>query len=178
MSQALLIIDMQVGSFGKGADRHDVSGLIDRLNILSGHMRESGGTVIYVQHDGPPDDPHFPGKPGWEVLPALVKKPDDLVVRKTSCDSFLDTNLEDVLRGIGAEELIITGCATDYCVDTTIRSALAKRYATTVPTDGHTTANRPHLTAVQIMEHHHAVWSDFIAPTGPARLTTCAEIAS
>jgi nicotinamidase-related amidase len=176
MRQALLIIDMQVGSFGEGSDRHDVPGLIDRLNRLAGRLRARGDTVIFIQHDGPPDDPHHPGKPGWEILPELDRRPDDLVVRKASCDSFLETDLEDVLTRLGAETVIVTGCATDFCVDTTIRSALARRYITVVPTDGHTTANRRYLGAVQIMEHHHAVWSDFIAPAGPARLTTCSEI--
>jgi nicotinamidase-related amidase len=176
MRQALLIIDMQVGSFGEGSDRHDVPGLIARLNTLAERVRARGGNVIFIQHDGPSDDPHHPGKPGWEILPEIKRRAEDQVVHKTSCDAFLETELEDVLARIGADTVIITGCATDFCVDTTIRSALAKRYATIVPTDGHTTANRPYLSAARIMEHHHAVWSDFIAPAGPARLSTCAEI--
>jgi nicotinamidase-related amidase len=36
----------------------------------------------------------------------------------------------------------VTGCATDECVDTTARSALARGYSTIVPEDGHTTADR------------------------------------
>lgn len=176
MNQALLIIDMQIGSFGEGSDRHDVPGLISRLNSLAERIRDRGDMVIFIQHDGPPDDPHHPSKPGWWILPDLDRGPDDLVIRKASCDAFLETGLENALTRLGVEALIVTGCATDFCVDTTIRSALARRYTTIVPTDGHTTANRRYLSAVQIMEHHHAVWSDFIAPAGPARLTTCAEI--
>jgi hypothetical protein len=42
------------------------------------------------------------------------------------------------------------------------------------PSDGHTTADRPHLSAAKIIEHHNAIWSDFIAPGGgPAKICTC-----
>ena len=100
----------------------------------------------------------------------------DRTVRKTSCDSFLHTDLDDVLKRIGTRELIITGCATDFCVDTTVRSALARGYRTIVPSDGHTTADRPHLKATQIIAHHNAIWSDFISPAGAAIVRPCAEI--
>ena len=56
----------------------------------------------------------------------------DTIIRKTSCDSFLETSLDQFLRTSAIEGLIITGCATDYCVDTTVRSALARGWPTTV----------------------------------------------
>jgi hypothetical protein len=70
-------------------------------------------------------------------------RPDDEIVRKRSCDAFLETTLEQVLRESGIDRLIITGCATDYCVDTTVRSALARGWPTVAPSDGHTTVDRP-----------------------------------
>ena len=80
------------------------------------------------------------------------------------------------LRASAIDRLIITGCATDYCVDTTVRSALARSYPTTVPSDGHTTSDRPHLPATKIIEHHNAIWSDFLAPRGPALICACSEV--
>ena len=73
----------------------------------------------------------------------------------------------------GIDRLIITGCATDYCVDTTVRSALARGWPTIVPSDGHTTVDRPHLSATQIIAHHNAIWADFLAPEG-LRGSVCA----
>ena len=103
--------------------------------------------------------------------------PSDLVVRKTACDAFLGTTLDDVLAQRALRDLVITGCATDYCVDTTVRAALARRYRTIAPSDGHTTADRAHLSAAKIIEHHNAIWSDFIAPGGPAKICACSEVA-
>src|SRR3546814_12070038 len=81
-----------------------------------------------------------------------------------------------MLRMHGATRLILAGCATDYCVDTTVRAALARGWRTTVPSDGHTTADRPHLSAAKTIEHPNAIWADFIAPAGPATVCPCAEV--
>lgn len=181
MRDALIVIDMQQGSFTASSPRHDAAGLVQRLNRLAARVRAAGGTVVFVQHDGPAGDPHHPDAPGWHLLADLVVHDGDVAVRKTACDAFLGTTLEAVLaeRGIGsgAGRLIVTGCATDYCVDTTVRSALARGIPTVAPADGHTTADRPHLPAARIIEHHNAVWADFIAPGGPAEVCGCDEVA-
>lgn len=177
MTTALLIIDMQVGSFTPLSSRHDSAGLIQRLNRLAAQTRAENGVVIFVQHDGPPGDPHQPQTAGWSILPELEVKDDDIIVRKRSCDSFLHTDLADVLERRAVDELVVTGCATDYCVDTTVRSALGRGYRTTVPGDGHTTGTkRAHLSAEQIIAHHNAVWADFISPAGAARIVPCANV--
>jgi nicotinamidase-related amidase len=176
MKTALVIIDLQQGSFTPDIPRYDPSGLVARLNDLADAVRGRDGSVVFVQHDGPAGDPHHPDLPGWQLLPDLVVRPGDLVVRKTACDAFLGTTLDKTLRSLLVDQLVVTGCATDYCVDTTVRSALARGYPTIVPLDGHTTSDRPHLSARQIIEHHNAIWADFIAPAGPATLCRCADV--
>src|SRR6185437_16177101 len=96
-----------------------------RLNVLAEAVRAANGTVVFVQHDGPLGDPHHPDEPGWKLLPDLNVLADDSIVRKRSCDAFLDTTLEEFLRSRAIRRLIITGCATDYCVDTTVQRARA-----------------------------------------------------
>ena len=176
MKTALIIIDLQEGSFTPRTARHDTAGLMGRLNRLADGVRVADGAVIFVQHDGPLGDPHHPDQPGWKLLPELDARDSDLFVRKTACDSFLGTSLEATLTSKGVKRLIVTGCATDYCVDTTVRSALARGYVTIAPADGHTTSNRPHFTAQQIIAHHNSIWADFIAPGGPATVCACADV--
>lgn len=175
-NSALIIIDMQIGSFTPMSARHDTEGLVERLNGLAARVREDAGIVVFVRHDGPEGDPHHPDLPGWHLLPGLEVKDSDQIVAKTACDSFLGTELQDVLTEHDAERLIVTGCATDYCVDTTVRSALARGYRTVAPSDGHTTADRPHLSALQIIAHHNAIWADFIAPGGNAQVCVCEDV--
>lgn len=168
MRTALIVIDMQLGSFAPYASRHDTLGTIERINRMAAKLRAKSMPVIFVQHDGPEGDPHHPDAPGWHLLPELEKGPADPVVRKTSCDAFLGTNLAELLEREVVEQVIVTGNASDFCVDTTVRAALARGYRTIVPSDGHTTADRPYLSAEKIIEHHNAVWSDFLSPAGPA----------
>ncbi len=168
MSNALIIIDMQLGSFTPETPRYASQEVVARINDLAAKCRAANGKVIFVQHDGPEGDPHHPDAPGWNLLPELDVRQEDLSVRKTACDSFLSTDLDQVLLSHSVKRLFITGCATEFCVDTTIRSALARGYDTTVPADAHTTAERPHLPARDIIAHHNATWADFISPAGPA----------
>ncbi len=175
MRQALIIVDMQCGSFTAATPRYDADGLVTRLNDLTVRVRRAGGLVVFVQHEGPEGDPHHPDKAGFQLLPTLRIELGDRRVLKTVCDAFLGTLLAAELEAADIGDLIIAGCATDYCVDTTVRSALAKGYRTIVPRDGHTTSDRPHLSATKIIEHHNAIWADFLSPVGPAKVCTCEQ---
>jgi nicotinamidase-related amidase len=177
MRSGLIVVDMQQGSFGPQTPRHDAQGLIERLNRLAARVRVAGGAVVFVQHAGREGDQHHSAQPGHALLPELDRRPEDLTIVKSSCDAFLGTPLEEALAALAVGRLIVTGCATDYCVDTTIRSALAKGYPTIAPSDGHTTSDRPHLPAPKIIQHHNAIWADFMSPAGPAKVCPCEDVA-
>ena len=98
------------------------------------------------------------------MLSTLDRAPGDLVMEKSACDAFLETNLADILRSRGVDELIITGCATDFCVDTSVRTAAALKFKVLVPCDAHTTRDRPHLAAAKIIEHHNYMWAGLLLP--------------
>ena len=179
MADALVIIDLQVGSFGPTSPRcHDAAGLFERLNALARWIRAGGGCVVWVHHAGLPGDVLEPGTPGWRVLPELEQCVSDEVVSKTACDSFLGTNLEALLRVRDPDRVIITGWATDFCVDTTVRSCTGRGFNTWAAADGHTVADRPHLPAIKIIEHHNYVWSNLIAPGGAVSVASCRSLMS
>jgi nicotinamidase-related amidase len=167
---ALLVIDMQVGLFGPDTPRHDAEGVVDRINALARAVRERGGLVVFVQHDGPPGDPFEPGTAGWQILPALERRAGDVVVHKRACDAFYETDLSAVLDQHRAGPLIVTGCATDFCVDTTVRAAASRDYEVVVVEDGHTTADRPHVDAVSAIRHHNWLWRNLIHPRRAIRV--------
>ncbi len=172
---SLVIIDMQKASFDQTV-RYDAEGTIVRINRLSKWVRKNGGKVIFIQHDGSEESRHNPFSKGWEILDELTKDEDDLVIRKTICDSFYRTSLESTLKDIGVRQLIITGCATDFCVDTTVRSALSRDFSVIVPSDCHTTTDRPHLSAEKIIEHHNWIWSKLLIVDQEIKIAPLAEI--
>ncbi len=176
MRTALIVVDMQKGSFTDTTPRFDAENLVQRLNDLAARVRAASGLVIFIQHNGPKGDAHHPGNAGWELLADLETDNRDHFVNKTTCDAFIDTELSSILNDAQVQRLIVTGCASDFCVDTTIRSALAHGFETIAPSDGHTTADRPYLTAQKIIEHHNAIWADFMSPAGAAQSIPCSDV--
>jgi len=173
--RALLIIDMQLGSFRPYTLRYDTFGVIDRINKLSEHFRKSDDLVIFVQHDGTNENSFLPGTEDWSLLPELIRGPADILVSKSANDSFYQTNLHMILTSRG-KELIVTGCATDFCVDATIKSALTKDYSITVVADGHTTADRPMIPAWQVIDYFNWLWSEMTPTGGMTKVESCHAI--
>lgn len=174
----LLVIDMQVGLFGESTPRYDAESVVQRINTVAGAVRTSGGSVIFIQHDGQAGGILEPDTEGWEFLPALERSEEDLVVRKQACDAFYETDLGRVLDERDPKPLIITGCATDFCVDTTVRAAASRDYEVVVVEDGHTTANRPHLKAEDIIKHHNWVWKGLILPRSQVKVLPASRVVS
>ena len=158
---ALIVVDMQVGLLN-GEPKHDLCGVIERINRLAAKVRERSGTVIFIQHCGGKGDAFEPETPGWALLPELRRDPTDIVVRKTLNDPFVGTDLSARLQAITPDRVLITGWATDFCVDATVRSVVSNHYEVVVVTDGHTLNDRPHLDAASVIGHHHWVWSNLI----------------
>jgi len=170
----LVVVDMQVGLLD-GAPKHDLGGVIQRINALAAMARQHGGQVVWIRHCGKAGDGFEPGSKGWAFLPGLDRRPQDVVVEKTLNDSFAGTVLHDTLQRRPPDRLLIAGWATDSCVDSTVRSAISRDYNVVVVSDGHTLSDRPHLDAPTIIRHHNWVWSDLLTNRS-TRLATASEL--
>ena len=95
-------------------------------------------------------------------FPNLHRDPADIVIQKTLNDPFAGTGLAARLKEIAPERVLITGWATDFCVDATVRSAVSNHHDVVVVTDAHTLNDRPHLDAASVIRHHNWVWSNLI----------------
>ncbi|WP_022661185.1 cysteine hydrolase family protein [Paucidesulfovibrio longus] len=173
---ALLVIDMQAGLFSPQTPRFDARGVVRRINELIRAARKSATPVVFVRHAGRPGESLEPGTPGWEILPDLDRADSDPVVDKAACDAFCRTNLHAVLQGLGASRLVLAGCCTDFCVDTTLRAAASLGYEVFAASDAHTTADRPHLDAEEVIRHHNWVWEELITPESAIRVLPTAKL--
>lgn len=63
-----------------------------------------------------------------EIVSELTPSPGDTVLYKHRFSGFFETELDDVLRGLGVTQLIFTGCTTSVCVESTIRDAMFRDY--------------------------------------------------
>ena len=157
----LVVVDMQVGLL-KGAPKHDLAGVVERINRLMASVRARDGTVIFVRHCGCAGDDFEPQTPGWAFLPELQHRDADVIVEKTLNDPFAGTELNALLEKLAPDRLLVSGWATDFCVDATVRSAVSNGHNVVVVADGHTVSDRPHLDARTIIRHHNWVWSNLL----------------
>jgi ureidoacrylate peracid hydrolase len=70
-----------------------------------------------------------------EIVDELKPHADDIVLYKTRFSGFYKTDLDARLRDLGMKHLIITGCTTSICVESTVRDAMFRDYLCVLLTD-------------------------------------------
>ena len=154
-STALIIIDMQKdfcckgGSFDRrGFDIKPAQRLAKRLNSFLKEARGVLKHIIHLKMMKIPDlsspvvdelygrikvvrciDPAF-AEP-YEVIP----QPGDVIIPKYKYSGFVSTYLDQFLRSKSINTLIITGLATNVCVESTARDGFMREYYIVIPSD-------------------------------------------
>jgi nicotinamidase-related amidase len=176
---ALLIVDVQRAIL-QGKGRPEVQEALDRtverIAGLLDRARRRGFPVIHVQHDGPIGHRLERGTPGWEFRPEVAPRGAEPVVHKRSCDAFFETKLVEILNTQQIRRLVIAGCMTEYCIDTTCRRAVTLFRDVVLPSDGHTTGDSPDLSFDRIVAHHNRVLDGFSAGRWTIQVVPSAEV--
>ncbi|HET7526697.1 MAG TPA: cysteine hydrolase family protein [Burkholderiaceae bacterium] len=154
MKSALLVIDVQRALCAGQWAMFEVERVIERINAVVAKARAASAPVLWIQHED--DGPLARGSDGWQLDARLAVRPDDIRLRKTATDSFHKTELHAWLQSHGIDRLIVCGLQSDFCVDSTIRRALALGYPVVLVSDAHSTIDNGILTAAQISAHHTA----------------------
>ena len=187
---ALVIQDLQNdviiegGAFAdSGAPAHATSqNVVANVADLAAACRSAGVPVIhvwYIVEKGAPglklNAPLFNGvkdgdalvRGSWGAAPAEGLEPQDgdHVVEKMRMNGFYDTRLDILLRGLGAEQLIITGAWTNMSIEHTARHGADAGYEVVVASDGTSTTGD---------EWQQAALN--YAMTNVAQVASCAEI--
>jgi nicotinamidase-related amidase len=113
-----------------------------RLAKLKARAKKVGIPVVYVndnfgrwRSDLPALVEHCRKGKAREIVDLLQPEEDDYFVLKPKHSGFFSSTLETLLRYFGAERLIITGIAGNYCVLFTANDAYMRDYKLTVPSD-------------------------------------------
>jgi nicotinamidase-related amidase len=145
----LLVMDVQRGIVERFADDADY---LARLSRAVTAARGAGIPVIYVTIDFRPGHPEIShrnrsfsaiasagrfaaGDPAIEIHPAVAPQPGDLTVTKRRVSAFTGSDLEVLLRGLGAGTLVLAGIATSGVVLSTLRQAADLDYGLVVLAD-------------------------------------------
>jgi gluconolactonase len=189
---ALIIQDLQNdviiegGAFAEsGAPAHATAqNVVGNVADLAAACRAAGVPVIhiwYIVEQGAPglkqNAPLFQGvkeanalvRGTWGAAPAegLEAQDGDHVVEKMRMNGFYETRLDILLRGLGADTLLITGAWTNMSIEHTARHGADAGYEVVVASDGTSTTGD---------EWQNAALN--YAMTNVAKVATCAEIKS
>ncbi len=167
-SAALLVIDVQRALFEPTPRPWEADEVLSRINALAARARAADAPVVFVQHERA-DTSLAHGSDGWQLATALELTDTDLIVRKTTPDSFHGTDLQARLDALSVRELVIVGYACEFCVDTTTRRAASLGYAVTLAADAHTTHEKAHASAERIRAHANATLPELTSFAAPIR---------
>jgi nicotinamidase-related amidase len=169
------------GAFARlGIDLSMYAGMRPRLAGLLAAARRHGVLVIHIQNtalpdrmsdspaqirfnlrmhqaarrDGPPLRYTVPGTPGHEFVPELRPLPHELVVRKYRSSAFWGTNLELLLRSNSIDTVIVGGCTTEGCVESTARDAMFCDHYVVIADDC-VASDKPELHAASMLLMRH-----------------------
>ncbi len=154
-STAFIIIDMQKdyccegGTFHRrGFDIEPAQKLAARLNLFLGKARRALKYVVHLRMTKVPDLSSKVSAELYERLgierkydPAyadfcgVVPQEGDAVIAKYKYSGFVATYLDQFLRARGVSTLIITGVATNVCIESTARDGFMREYFIVVPSD-------------------------------------------
>jgi nicotinamidase-related amidase len=165
MDSAVLVIDVQQALCVGPHAAYDAQGVIQRINLVTRRARAAGAPVVFIQHEGEGTELEH-GSAGWQFADGLEIETGDLRVPKTTCDAFLRTNLQELLQSRHVGHLIVCGMHSEFCVDITVRRALAFGYPVTLVADAHTSEGNAALTPQQVIAHHNATLTN-IGSFGP-----------
>jgi len=196
---AILMIDMQKMYLEQ--DKRDVFGwppiwrlgeVVEECRQLLAAGRAAGMPVVYTRMVQRPDSADatprmrrllasiardgvqpLAGRDGEpsEILDEVAPLPGDVVIDKLRWDAFCFTELEPVLRNLGARRLIIAGLQTNVCVETTARTAMMRNFEVAVPEDAVSTdgiaLHFNALDAMRVLYIEVAPWRELTAPDAP-----------
>lgn len=183
MTDVLIIIDVQNAILDGTASNDRVEAVasyfdavVELLSDLKAKAASQGVQTILVQNDGPAGHRLAVNTHGWEIVPQLAPTPKDVVVHKLSCDSFHETDLLEHLTRVGASRLVVGGCMTQFCVDTTVRRAVSSGFDVVLASDGHCTGDFGTLLQSEIIAHHNKILDGFDAGSCAVSVVPTAEI--
>lgn len=174
--RALVIVDMLVDFVDGALANPCAREIVEPIQRLLAHARDEGWVVIFSNDAHQSGDPELnvwgehamAGDPGAQVIEELHPEPGEreFVSPKRAYGAFDGTGLDERLRTLGVDEVLIVGQHTHICVRHTAYGALIRGYEITVPRDA--------VCAFEGVNEDDAL--DYLHSVYGARITTVDEI--
>ncbi|MFN3698937.1 MAG: cysteine hydrolase family protein [Dictyoglomus sp.] len=143
MRPALIVIDMVVdfiiGKFGNPYAQE----IVPNIKLLIDKFHAKNLPVIYLRDAHTDSDKELSlwgkhameGDEGSEIIPELAPKEGDYVIKKRVYSGFYKTELEELLKSLNVDTVILTGTSTHICVLHNSADAFFRGYDVVVISD-------------------------------------------
>lgn len=112
---ALLVIDIQDFYFPGGkSELVDPVSAAEKAALAISHARAEHQAVIYIQHKSSSQ---------MDINKLVTPLPGETMFVKEEVNSFLNTGLDEYLKKLGKDTLVICGMQTQMCVEAAVRAA-------------------------------------------------------
>lgn len=176
---ALVMIDCQQEYTDHALALPNASSAVTEAGRVLNMVRKAGGHVIHVRHIGKPGGAFDPDHARGGFIPDCAPSDGEMVIGKELPNAFAGTNLEEALRALAPERVILVGFMTHMCISATARAALDLGFGPTViVANACATRDLPHPTnpertvgAAEIHEAELAALADrfaFVVPDASA----------
>ncbi|CAD7288415.1 hypothetical protein LMG7974_00998 [Campylobacter majalis] len=135
---ALVIIDIQNDYFQGGkSELYEPIKAAQNAKALLEKFRQLNAPIFHIQHIFESENAPFfaPNTNGVQIHELLTPKDGEFVVVKHFPDAFLNTKLGHELERLNIKNLIICGMMSHMCIDTSVRSAVAKGFSVSLAHD-------------------------------------------
>ncbi len=145
MANVVLVVDMVRGFCEDGNPLYtgeSARRIIPNVRRLLEREARAGSRIIFICDNHDPDDLEFQmfpkhcvaGTAEAEIIPELADFPGDILPKKRY-SAFFNPDLEEQLKRLAPDKLIVCGVCTDICVMHTVADARNRDYPVEVPAD-------------------------------------------
>lgn len=132
----------RIGELIGAARESRVMPVFIKMTVLSNQLSDSPAQIrfnmrMHGDHHGEVEPLRYTldGSEGQQFVPGLEPLEGEAVVKKFRSSGFWGTNLDLLLRSNGIKSVVITGCTTEGCVESTARDAMFNDYYVVIATD-------------------------------------------
>ncbi|THF66818.1 MAG: cysteine hydrolase [Methylophaga nitratireducenticrescens] len=138
---ALILIDCQ-NTYRRGVMQlSGVEEAIVEAKALLKRARAANIPIFHIQHDGGPGSPYDLTSDIGQISSEVAPQDGEYVITKNFPNSFIQTELDERLKSLKIENIVLAGFMTHMCVNSTAHGGFNLGYKPTVVASA--TATRP-----------------------------------
>lgn len=130
MKMALIVIDVQEAYVGSKRGTDSFNNIMGHINYCMSLFRNAEQPIIVVRDFADGDGEEY------RNIEELETESSDLSITKVFNNAFWKTNLEEMLKNLGVDFLVLCGNAAEYCVGATYNGAEERGFKTTLLQNG------------------------------------------